>query len=355
MSTHPYNLLDLSISGMSGAFQSRCPDHPRDMGHETIRSIGAVTAIAAVLALGSTSANAQDAASTIALPPTVEAPPGAPEAPPAAAVVRQPTIVLPTMNETAGQSATPAERIAPLQPRAASRPAAQPRERSAVSGSAAVPAPVAQAAAPEPVAPIPAPPLAAEPAAADARPAVAENSPAGDPGTGFGVEASLAALLGAVGFIGAALLMRSRRRRKSDRADAAYEALPPASSSAMRPVKVEPAEVSDPTPVSYAFYDTKAPLEPGDGQRRMAPPVIVEGEVPTGDAREELLRRMVEAEPDASNPFTSRKARRRRARLILQSREQGEAAPHDGKEPFDWRSYRSSAQNAPLHTPRVTA
>lgn len=35
--------------------------------------------------------------------------------------------------------------------------------------------------------------------------------------------------------------------------------------------------------------------------------------------REALLDRMVAAAPDAANPFTSRKARRRRARLILQS------------------------------------
>lgn len=181
-------------------------------------------------------------------------------------------------------------------------------------------------------------------------PAVAENARADDPGTGFTAEAALAALLGAAGFIAAALLIRSRRRRESDRADAAYEAVPYASPSAMmRPVMGVPVEAPDPTPVSYAFYDTKAPLKLGDR------PVIVEGEVPTGDAREELLRRMIEAEPDASNPFTSRKARRRRARLILQSREHGQAAPHDSNQPFDWRSYRSSTQNAPLHTPRVTA
>lgn len=35
--------------------------------------------------------------------------------------------------------------------------------------------------------------------------------------------------------------------------------------------------------------------------------------------RDALLNRMVAAAPDAANPFTSRKARRRRARLILQS------------------------------------
>ena len=42
-------------------------------------------------------------------------------------------------------------------------------------------------------------------------------------------------------------------------------------------------------------------------------------------ARDSVLERMVSAEPDQANPFTSRKARRRRARLILASREGGVA------------------------------
>lgn len=42
-------------------------------------------------------------------------------------------------------------------------------------------------------------------------------------------------------------------------------------------------------------------------------------------ARDSVLERMVSAEPDQANPFTSRKARRRRARLILASREAGQA------------------------------
>lgn len=59
-------------------------------------------------------------------------------------------------------------------------------------------------------------------------------------------------------------------------------------------------------------------------QGRVAPaPSPWNGQVPTdAEARHRLVERMVEADPDAANPFTSRKARRRRARLIL--------ASHDG-------------------------
>ena len=69
--------------------------------------------------------------------------------------------------------------------------------------------------------------------------------------------------------------------------------------------------------------------------------------------RDALLEQMVSAEPDAENPFTSRKGRMRRARLILQARE------HEQKQaeaqPFDWRTYQPSTSNpAPATPPRVT-
>lgn len=46
----------------------------------------------------------------------------------------------------------------------------------------------------------------------------------------------------------------------------------------------------------------------------------------TADERAELIDRMVASPPDARNPFTSPKARRRRARLIVQSMDR-EAQP----------------------------
>jgi hypothetical protein len=47
------------------------------------------------------------------------------------------------------------------------------------------------------------------------------------------------------------------------------------------------------------------------------------------EEREALFRRMVDARPDRANPFTDRKARMKRARLIMQSigRDFGEADP----------------------------
>lgn len=66
------------------------------------------------------------------------------------------------------------------------------------------------------------------------------------------------------------------------------------------------------------------------GQTR-AEPHYDEPEVPSDDvrspkpqstsARSRMIERMVDAEPDDANPFRTRKARRRRARLILASRE----------------------------------
>jgi hypothetical protein len=55
---------------------------------------------------------------------------------------------------------------------------------------------------------------------------------------------------------------------------------------------------------------------------------------------------MVDAPPDAANPFTTRKARMHRARLILQSRKQ--ALRDQAVETFDWRTYRPSLTHPTL-------
>ena len=52
--------------------------------------------------------------------------------------------------------------------------------------------------------------------------------------------------------------------------------------------------------------------------------------LPEGYAeREALFRRLVDAQPDRANPFTDRKARMKRARLIMQSigRDFGDSEP----------------------------
>jgi hypothetical protein len=80
----------------------------------------------------------------------------------------------------------------------------------------------------------------------------------------------------------------------------------------------------------------------------------LEGPVPTGEARQELLSKMVAAAPDQSNPFLSPKARRRRARVILQHREAMQRQGSDAR--FDWRTYSPTTKtSAPADTPLVPA
>ncbi|MEW9855145.1 hypothetical protein [Novosphingobium sp. M1R2S20] len=139
----------------------------------------------------------------------------------------------------------------------------------------------------------------------------------GDGIPGETVAGILAALgLGAAGYAA----MRSRRRRRSDALDD-----PPA----------EP-QIGHTAPVPTTA--TAAAARPA-----MAAPF---------GSRAELLDRMVAAEPDAANPFTSGKARRRRARLILQQRD---AQIERDTAQFDWRTYRPQNANTPAVPPLVTA
>lgn len=69
------------------------------------------------------------------------------------------------------------------------------------------------------------------------------------------------------------------------------------------------------------------------------------GPVPNGIERDELLKRMVAAPPDAANPFVSRKRRVQRARILLAERER--ELRDRSTEPFDWRTYRPTGANAP--------
>jgi hypothetical protein len=73
----------------------------------------------------------------------------------------------------------------------------------------------------------------------------------------------------------------------------------------------------------------------------------------TREERDALLDQMVSAEPDAENPFTSRKGRMRRAKLILQAREYEQKEAET--QPFDWRAFMPSTSDpAPATPPRVT-
>lgn len=72
--------------------------------------------------------------------------------------------------------------------------------------------------------------------------------------------------------------------------------------------------------------------------------MLREGPLPTGEERAELLKRMMEAEPDEANPFHTPRARMRRARLILQTREK--ELRDKATERFDWRTYKPSMKQA---------
>jgi len=80
---------------------------------------------------------------------------------------------------------------------------------------------------------------------------------------------------------------------------------------------------------------------PARAHRPIAPRDL-EGPLPVGEARQQLLSDMVAAEPDASNPFRSPKSRRRRARVILQHREHLQRQGSDQR--FDWRTYRPTTK-----------
>lgn len=72
-------------------------------------------------------------------------------------------------------------------------------------------------------------------------------------------------------------------------------------------------------PVAERPVETERPAAATNMANRAAPA--------SADERAELIERMVAAAPDDANPFTSRKARRRRARLIMQSMPQSAPEP----------------------------
>jgi hypothetical protein len=91
---------------------------------------------------------------------------------------------------------------------------------------------------------------------------------------------------------------------------------------------------------------TSAPSASLEREEAPSASILPAGPVPTGPAREALLKRMVAAPPDAANPFHTVKARMRRARMILAARKQ---ALHDrATEAFDWRTYKPSLTHVTL-------
>ena len=295
------------------------------------RSSCAFHAIAASLALCSTPLFAQEVS---------------PAAPPAAAADPAPVVVLPAQPPAAPLVAAamveaPAATVAsdaPAPTRATPRARPAPAARSVVTPRVvASTAPVVAA-----VKPLSAEPASVTPVLSTLTPAPKPAQPAAAPQPDTSQPADNSAVLGlgalaAIGIVGLGLFA-TRRRRTIVATDGAPVILEPIDAD---PAFATPAIVPQP---AYATYDL---AEPAADNARAAPGHSIsmpDGPVPSGEARQRLIDRMVAAAPDAANPFTSVKCRRHRARLILQARthEQQQA----GQDGFDWRNYPTSPSPA---------
>ncbi|MCB2076442.1 MAG: hypothetical protein KDE55_01960 [Novosphingobium sp.] len=338
-------------------------------------SLCTATAIAAVLALGTTPAIAQDASSGAVPPPdispqrtvTVELPTldmnDAPDAI-APAETPQPTIIIPPelLNPTGSGMATgarsespaPAPRAEEPNRNAAARGVSAGRAVAATSGndsvtpsaeqlyigdSASVAASTGDDATGSAVA-----------VAATAGPAIgADTSSASqnrlDAATDETAASVLAGLLGLFGLGG--LVIYAVRRRKAARNRAAPVAAV-AGTTGETPQTSIPGALTMPlsTDDRHAAGRGGTLVQPGSqaGMHYAESPVVPEGPVPTGEKRMVLIDRMVAARPDKANPFTSPRARRRRARMMLAAREQ--QLHDDAIRPFDWRTYKPSRRPA---------
>lgn len=244
-------------------------------------------AISAMLMLSAGMAHAQDVTVPVTDAPVVVTP-----VPTLATPSAAPTIVIPTVAPepvAAPATAVPAPatpvRAEPAPTRRAATRAEPPSAAPSNEASAPV-GPVAQPATPAPVAEeVPAAPPSA------ATPAVTQETSDND----WAVPVGAAATLLVVG--GAALAMRRRRRPYEEDLDF----VPPV---VTRPASGPERRISEP-------LAPPRPTEPTFG--------VTPARMATPTEREALIERIVASPPDSANPFTSRKARRRRARIMVQS------------------------------------
>jgi hypothetical protein len=161
--------------------------------------------------------------------------------------------------------------------------------------------------APTPVASRERAPMLEAPAASGSVAPRVETARREDSGTN---ELAFAGVLGALGLagVGGIALLASRRRRKELAQPASQAVDESAIDSAARSGAEPAAAMPSATP--------RQPIPPvvqGD-------PVPLPARMPTTFAeRDALLKRLIAAPPDKANPFTSPRARARRAKLILQS------------------------------------
>lgn len=276
----------------------------------------ATTAIAAVLALTAAPALSQEASAPPLDGPIVNVEPVAPSSPVAAPVAAPtPVFVLPDF---------PVEEPAPVvEAQEAAPPVAEPAARSQTVASEpatrAAPAAVAAPATvePEPVA------AAGPPAEEDFMPVAAQPQAEPFALAGPTPERSrditgylIAAFVALLALIGALIAFAARRRRRSSRA------LVREAERARKPEPRPVAAVPEPAPMAVPVTELdRAPARP---LRSPGAAVPLPARVPeTFAERDALIRRMIDAPPDRANPFTDRRARLRRARLILQSLERG--------------------------------
>ena len=278
------------------------------------------TAIAAFLALSSTSLWAQESPASVAAPiaqpaPTIVLPPVAVQPAPSPVIASAPVIEAAPAPRAAAPRAA-ASRVAPASRAAAAQAVrAAPAAAALVARSVAAPAEVVA-----PIAPVAeADALPAElagPPVATAEPAAPDNSN----------DLLLAGLAGALG-LGAIGLFAATRRRRSEPEESVVEYEPV--SEAVEPVAEAPQRNA--TLAAPAFTPLAAWSEPRVPQAQPS-----DSSAPNLN-RAALLDRMVAAEPDANNPFTTNKARRHRARLMLQSLESDRWDDAELAPGFDWR------------------
>ena len=282
------------------------------------------TAIAAFLALSSTSLSAQEAPAdaTVAAPvaqaaPTIVLPPVVVQSAPAPVIEAAPVAVeAPAPRAVIAKAAAPRASAAP---KLVTAPMA--REASVAAAPVAVTpsAPVAEAASVADANALPAD--LASPPSATIQPASNDTSN----------ELLLAGLAGALGLGAIGLFAATRRRRPIVSEEPAVTYEPESTAVAEEPQRyatlVRPAF----TPLP-AWNEPRAPLAQASDSRAL------------NLNRSALIDRMVAAEPDANNPFTSSKARRRRARLMLQSMESKRWDDAELVPGFDWREMAQATQ-----------
>lgn len=267
----------------------------------------ATTAIAALLAFTATHSIAQDAATMpldgpiIGTPTTVTTPDPAP------------VLVIPdvsTVEEPAAELvAAPVTRTAAPEPQARSAPA----ERTSAPVTNTAPRQTVAEAAPA------ADPIAATEAEAELPPVAPIDEPTNiqpTPEQATDITAVLGlVLITLVGLVLAVFMFAALRRRRAriTQSDVAR----PIAATAVAPTHpvasvAEPAPIAEATPVMFR--------EPSRTLQSNGAAVPLPARLPESyEERSALLKRMIEAKPDRANPFTDRKARMRRARLILQS------------------------------------